>query len=407
MSAEAPPHAEVVIVRRGHGGDHDGHHGGVWKIAYADFMTAMMAFFLVMWLINAANEETRSQVASYFNPVKLTDSVTSDKGLNQPKNKPKKSKADSPAETKHEDKEEKDFEEAKGESEKQRASEEKLFKDPYVVLAQLGGEAAQGSPAGESETGAATEAGGHSGLRDGEAYRDPFDPQAWQALPQPMPEKDEAKQTETAAVEPKPAAPPRTVMEIREDRELPQRKLEPLTPGPKKPDQEITTNDSAKTKKPELDQAEAAGLLRDIKESLGQYGEGNKPGIAVEATKDGLLISLTDTIDFGMFSIGSAEPKPKVVAIMEKIAGILKGRPGEIVLRGHTDARPYRSDLYDNWRLSSARAQMAYYMLTRAGVAPERVARIEGHAERMLKRPDKPFDAENRRIEILLRAGDS
>jgi len=43
----------LVIVRRRRNTD-EAHHGGVWKIAYADFMTAMMAFFLVMWLINAA-----------------------------------------------------------------------------------------------------------------------------------------------------------------------------------------------------------------------------------------------------------------------------------------------------------------------------------------------------------------
>ena len=74
------PVQEIVIIKRGRGGE-EGHHGGVWKIAYADFMTAMMAFFLVMWLVNAANEKTKSQVASYFNPVKLIDTRTSNKGL--------------------------------------------------------------------------------------------------------------------------------------------------------------------------------------------------------------------------------------------------------------------------------------------------------------------------------------
>src|SRR6187399_173955 len=83
MSAAAPgeePRQEIIIVRRNH--DHDeGHHGGVWKIAFADFMTAMMCFFLVMWLINAANEQTKAAVASYFNPVKLIDRNSSRKGL--------------------------------------------------------------------------------------------------------------------------------------------------------------------------------------------------------------------------------------------------------------------------------------------------------------------------------------
>lgn len=45
-----------------------GHHGGAWKVAYADFVTAMMAFFLLMWLINATTEEQRGGIADYFSP---------------------------------------------------------------------------------------------------------------------------------------------------------------------------------------------------------------------------------------------------------------------------------------------------------------------------------------------------
>jgi chemotaxis protein MotB len=45
-----------------------GHHGGAWKVAYADFVTAMMAFFLLMWLLNATTETQRKGLADYFNP---------------------------------------------------------------------------------------------------------------------------------------------------------------------------------------------------------------------------------------------------------------------------------------------------------------------------------------------------
>jgi chemotaxis protein MotB len=58
-----------IIVRKiyieGHGG---GHHGGAWKVAYADFVTAMMAFFLLMWLLGATNEKQRKALADYFAP---------------------------------------------------------------------------------------------------------------------------------------------------------------------------------------------------------------------------------------------------------------------------------------------------------------------------------------------------
>ena len=58
-----------------------GHHGGAWKVAYADFVTAMMAFFLLMWLLNATTEEQRSGLADYFDP-KIPISQTSSGGVN-------------------------------------------------------------------------------------------------------------------------------------------------------------------------------------------------------------------------------------------------------------------------------------------------------------------------------------
>ena len=64
--AEEPvrPIIKKIIVEDGHGGA----HGGAWKIALADMMTAMMAFFLLMWLLGASNEDQRKSVADYFRP---------------------------------------------------------------------------------------------------------------------------------------------------------------------------------------------------------------------------------------------------------------------------------------------------------------------------------------------------
>ena len=58
-------HPIVIVKKRKHKG-HGGHHGGSWKIAYADFMTAMMAFFLVMWLISISSPKELIQIAEYF-----------------------------------------------------------------------------------------------------------------------------------------------------------------------------------------------------------------------------------------------------------------------------------------------------------------------------------------------------
>ncbi|MCS6854870.1 MAG: OmpA family protein [Elioraea sp.] len=57
--------AAPIVIRREEGEGH-GHHGGAWKVAYADFVTAMMAFFLLMWLLNATTEEQRLGIANYF-----------------------------------------------------------------------------------------------------------------------------------------------------------------------------------------------------------------------------------------------------------------------------------------------------------------------------------------------------
>ena len=60
-----------------------GHHGGAWKVAYADFVTAMMAFFLLLWLLGATTEDQRKGLADYFTPtlVKIKDSGAGASGL--------------------------------------------------------------------------------------------------------------------------------------------------------------------------------------------------------------------------------------------------------------------------------------------------------------------------------------
>ncbi|WP_145105027.1 flagellar motor protein MotB [Cereibacter sediminicola] len=60
--------AAPVVIKRKKVVQGGGHHGGAWKVAYADFVTAMMAFFLLMWLLNATTEKQRKGLADYFNP---------------------------------------------------------------------------------------------------------------------------------------------------------------------------------------------------------------------------------------------------------------------------------------------------------------------------------------------------
>jgi chemotaxis protein MotB len=69
----------IIIVRKKKGG-HGGHHGGAWKVAFADFMTAMMAFFLVMWLVGQS-KPVKAAIASYFRDPGAFDTKAGGKGI--------------------------------------------------------------------------------------------------------------------------------------------------------------------------------------------------------------------------------------------------------------------------------------------------------------------------------------
>ncbi len=68
MPAKSNEPPRPIIVKKIIAEAHGGHHGGAWKVAYADFVTAMMAFFLLMWLLGATTEKQRKALADYFAP---------------------------------------------------------------------------------------------------------------------------------------------------------------------------------------------------------------------------------------------------------------------------------------------------------------------------------------------------
>jgi chemotaxis protein MotB len=68
----------IKKIKKGGGG---GHHGGAWKVAYADFVTAMMAFFLLMWLINTTSPEQKRGIADYFAPASVSSSSSGSGGI--------------------------------------------------------------------------------------------------------------------------------------------------------------------------------------------------------------------------------------------------------------------------------------------------------------------------------------
>lgn len=398
MSDQSAPQ-ELVIVRRRGGGEEEGHHGGVWKIAYADFMTAMMAFFLVMWLVNAADKKVLTQVASYFNPLKMSDRVTAAKGVEdmvegapvkgrkskeEPDKKDKEAASGGGPASEKDDKEsektkekgekgkEGEKEKANGEAAKKDVksaagqtdlTEQELFNDPYGVLEKL---AAAAKPGSTKEAAANPKPEGGMGA----AFRDPFDPDFNKTL-----------SAASTAPEKVPPAAPQKAAEAK------------AASAPAKPPKED---------KRDSDAERASELKERIEKAMSGLAAGEHPAVAVKATPEGLLVSLSDEFDFEMFAVGSVVPNPQLVKAMQQIAEAIGATPGNLVIRGHTDGRPFKSGQSDNWRLSSERALMSRYMLIRGGIDQKRFERIEGYADTQLRVAD-PLAAQNRRIEVLVR----
>jgi chemotaxis protein MotB len=72
---------QPIIRKKKRRASEEAHHGGAWKIAYADFVTAMMAFFLLMWLINVTSPEQKTGIAEYFNPITVSQTTAGSGGV--------------------------------------------------------------------------------------------------------------------------------------------------------------------------------------------------------------------------------------------------------------------------------------------------------------------------------------
>jgi chemotaxis protein MotB len=386
---------EIIIVRRRNDDDEHPHHGGVWKIAFADFMTALMCFFLVMWLVNASNEQTKAAIASYFNPMTLVDSAPSSKGLSDPgetqsedsTDTKSSTPADAETQTKHDQAGPGKFANSLDHADSEQTSDQHLFSDPYAVLAEIAAQTAMLQNVSEKGDGGAQSSGPATGAQGGESYRDPFAPDFWsQEVANPDDEADL-----DVFRKPQPDLLPEEEEELAELVEGEEPVAFPAAAAP------VQAEESAS----EAVVNKAEQIREDIMQAFGRDSALNRT-ISVTATAGGIQISLTDELNYGMFEVGSAVPQGQLVRAMETIGRTLNEHTGRISINGHTDGRPFRNANYDNWRLSSARAHSAYYMLVRGGVDETRVKEVAGFADRELKIPSDPYAHANRRIEIFM-----
>ena len=245
-----------IIIKRVKAESH-AHHGGSWKVAYADFVTAMMAFFMVLWILGLSQEK-RAIIAGYFN-----DPLGFNK--NEPRN--------------------------------------------AVNLIN------KGSPA--TSPGRVTRPGTDPVKKDQQTMR-------------------ELKHAIEKA--------------IANDKNL-------------------------------------AQIMKDIQ---------------VTITSEGLQIELIESKGSVFFDSGSATVRPAAIELVKRIEPILLQSKRPIVLEGHTDAVPYGGTGYDNWDLSTDRANSMRRVMGGQGIPEEQFAGVRGYADTRLKDPDHPDSYVNRRVTILL-----
>lgn len=430
---------EIIIVRRPEE-EIASKKGGVWKIAHADFMTAMMAFFLIMWLVNATDEEIKKSIANYFNPLNLTSSPVSQKGLSDPTEDAIPASAgdergrqagqtplgiDMPG----------DRGNAQGggnvEEGNQRTmasagileqTDNAAFNDPYAQLASAASDVSPDEPTSVDVPDSTLGVTGTQTLT--EAERDPFDPAYWQTTP-----ARPAQTLRTGRADSADIPPPDAVIDAAAARprgEDPEAAEAPFPPTPTPQPANAAANplgnvasvgprsrlaeailasappaDQKSAGEAEVEEDPGPSAAKAAQAELQQALSGLRAEVSLGDGDKAVVISLTDDSAFSMFAIGSSEPTTSAQELFREVGEVLATRDGRIIVRGHTDARPFRGGTSDNWVLSFQRAHATKNALAENGVDETRFRRVEGLADREPKRPDDPFADENRRIEIL------
>jgi len=330
----------VIIIRKKKGGGHGGgHHGGAWKVAYADFVTAMMSFFLLLWLLNVTTDIQRKGIADYFAPASISKSesgaggvfggqtITVDGAQISQYTPPTVDQVTMPTAGKGDEGEE----DVKGKSDN----------------AGLGKSQDEGKGEGKSP-----DAGKGTGINGPE---NPAQPEAKGTVANPpsgLSKEDQA------------------MVEAMHHEEATFKQAEEMLK------QAITGN-------PEL--AQFANQ------------------IVIDRTPEGLRIQIVDKDKFSMFPSGGAIPYERGRDLLLMIGKVLARLPNDISVTGHTDSTPFPvGSSRDNWTLSTERANISRQYIVSAGIGEKRVARVAGLSDRDPFVPNDPKDSRNRRISIVL-----
>jgi len=328
-----------VIIKRVKKGGETPHHGGAWKVAYADFVTAMMAFFLLLWLLNATTEEQKQAISNYFAPESVAYTKSGSGGV------------------------------LGGQTITEDGAMSRPTAPQGLVVPVVTAPAEQepeGEPAlrpGEDAAESEGDAGGGDGIQD-DHWMPPREAGGGANL-------GHAEEPDIAAEEP---GGDRTEISVEAARRAEEAVFE-----------------------------ETAQALREAFESEGRLAEfaGNivvketAMGLQIEVV-DQEKISMFPRGSAAMYD----HTRDIVGQIAGVLAEVPDHR---IAITGHTDAAKYADPTgYSNWELSTDRANASRRALIDFGIDPQRVVQVVGKADRELLIPSNPEDARNRRIAIVL-----
>jgi chemotaxis protein MotB len=128
-----------------------------------------------------------------------------------------------------------------------------------------------------------------------------------------------------------------------------------------------------------------------------------KDRIEITITQEGLRIELMESAKGTFFDLGDAQPTPALKDLLQVLSQELGKLPNRVSIEGHTDSKPYSGKrAYDNWDLSSERANEARRLMQSEGVRNDQVSQVRGFADQRLRLPQQPDDPSNRRISVIV-----
>jgi chemotaxis protein MotB len=322
-----------------------GHHGGAWKVAYADFVTAMMAFFLLMWLLNATTEDQRKGLADYFSPSNLMSHASS--GTGEPFG----------GHTAFDD----------GALVSDRGTVEITPGSRPVIEKTEDGEDAVNTAAHRAKSGTGVGQGPIADDQDADATA--------------------AKPLDQKGTRPAPGLGGGS--DVNRDGQPDARPITPADVAAEKARQEKAAFESAAQQIRDAVRDDPA--LADIVKQL-----------TIDMTPEGLRIQIVDEVKLPMFPSGSATPNDRARLLIQKVAPVLMKLSQPISIAGHTDAAPYPGPSRTNWELSAERANATRRLLVDSGLPGSRIKSVTGNADRDPLLPADPLAPANRRIAILV-----